>query len=173
MRRTELARSEAGPTKSRPAPLGRHLVLVHSSDSEAPASARLQALRRDSLDDWPVCALTGWQQATQGGRVLQCVPELDAHHRMLKGSGGTSRPDRDWLPRLVTLCRRHHLWAHDQARKLAEMAGVIVRRGAYLARLDQIPVRYFLSRTRWALLTADGQAIACPPPADIPEGFAA
>jgi hypothetical protein len=146
-----------------------HAELVHASDGMPPESARTLTLRRDSTSDGiPVCALAGWRIA----RRVPCVRQLHAHHRMLIGMGGTSRPDRDWLPRLITLCGAHHDWAHHQERRAAEHAGVIVRRGGYLAELDKIPVRYVLSRTGWAHLTRDGAAVPCPVPPGLPEGYA-
>jgi hypothetical protein len=142
---------------------------LHASDTAVPATARAAALDRDSLAGVPVCALAAdWR-----GTRRRCVPLLDAHHRMLKGAGGTSSPYRDWLPRLVTVCRDHHDWAHDQARAVAEALGIIVRRGdGDLARLTTTPVRYALSGTGWAFLTPAGLAVDCPPPDYVPEGFA-
>jgi hypothetical protein len=145
------------------------VTTVHASDTWAPGNARQAALDRDSLHDQPVCALTGWRVAG-----IPCTGVLDVHHRMLKGIGGTSRPWRDWLPRLITLCRAHHTWVHDKERRLAELAGIIVRRGdGDPARLTAAPVRYALSATRWAYLTTAGSAVDCPPPSGVPEGFAA
>lgn len=141
---------------------------MHTSDTWAPANAKQAALDRDSFHGQPVCALAGWRVAG-----IPCSGTLDAHHRMLKGMGGTRRPWRDWLPRLITLCRAHHTWVHDKERAKAESAGVIVRRGdGDPAKLDA-PVRYVLSATGWARLTGDGQAIDCPAPPGVPEGFAA
>ena len=161
-RRTPLTRSpfrRARHPPARPAGDAGTPSAVHDSDALVPGTARELALARDSLGGWPACALAGWTVPGIG-----CSGGLDVHHRMLIGAGGTSRADRDWLPRLITLCRAHHWWAHDRERLLAEHAGIIVRRGAYLARLDEIPVRYALSPTRWALLAADGHAVPCPPP---------
>lgn len=142
---------------------------VHASDTWAPADAKQAVLDRDSVHGQPVCALAGWQVAG-----IRCSGPLDAHHRMLKGMGGTRRPWRDWLPRLVTLCRSHHWWAHDKERAKAELAGIIVRRGdGDPAKLTSTAVRYALSATKWAYLTEDGRAVDCPPPDDVPEGFAA
>ena len=48
---------------------------------------------------------------------------------MLRGSGGSSHPDRHALDRLVSLCVDCHDWVHGtHNRKAAERDGFIVRR---------------------------------------------
>lgn len=164
--RTRLAsHSNLAVRLRRPAPQ-RTADSLHGSDGSIPETGRVLALRRDSYRGYPVCAAAGWPEP-----AVRCSRMLDAHHRILIGYGGTSLPDRDILPRLITLCRAHHEWVHGH-RKQAEDAGLIVRRGSPRTALDRLtstPVTYVLSETGWALLTIEGIAVGCPPP----EGLAA
>lgn len=53
--------------------------------------------------------------ARDGGKCLKCLGEAtDIHHRIPRGMGGTSDPERNYgLANLVSLCRECHAWAHD------------------------------------------------------------
>jgi len=53
---------------------------------------------------------------------LPCHGRLHAHHVVLRSQGG-----RDELDDLLTLCERHHDYAHNVDRRGAELAGVIRR----------------------------------------------
>ena len=61
---------------------------------------------------------------------VPCAGRLVIHHRIIKGMGGTSRPEMNEPDNLVTLCDRHHVHAHERDRRGAEAAGIIVRRAS-------------------------------------------
>lgn len=50
-----------------------------------------------------------------GGLCVKCGSEAtDIHHRMPRGLGGSSDPDRNYgLANLVSLCREDHDWVHS------------------------------------------------------------
>jgi len=86
-----------------------------------PDSIRRQVLVRDG---WQ-CQAHNYEYALH----VRCSGPLHVHHRRLKGMGGTSRTDVHDPDFLLTLCARHHTYAHDVDRAGANAAGVIVRRG--------------------------------------------
>lgn len=75
---------------------------------------------------------------------------LDVHHRIPRGSGGTSRPEiaYGWA-NLITLCRGHHSYAEEHADWAAE-------RGLCLERFHTPPLEQVSYCGEWALLGDDG-----------------
>ena len=66
--------------------------------------------------------------ARDGGKCLKCLGEAtDIHHRIPRGMGGTSDPERNYgLANLVSLCRECHDWVHanpQEARKTGFLVG--------------------------------------------------
>lgn len=57
------------------------------------------------------------------GAPGKCFGKLDPHHVFPVGEGG-ARCDAN---NLITVCRRHHDWAHFQDRKRAAKLGIITR----------------------------------------------
>lgn len=59
---------------------------------------------------------------------IRCHGVAVIHHVVLKGMGGSSRADVHDVANYMLLCDRHHRCAHDERRREAEDAGIIVRR---------------------------------------------
>lgn len=78
--------------------------------------------------EWPAAKAVALNRDSY--RCRKCgAPTRIVHHRRLKGSGGSTHPDRHRPDRLVSLCLVCHDWVHgDNNRKAAEALGLIVPR---------------------------------------------
>lgn len=94
--------------------------------------------------------------ARDGGRCVGCgMAATDVHHRIPRGSGGSSRPEIAFgMSNLISLCRNCHSWTEsnrDQARE----NGLLVPRSAVPA---DIPVNFAVGTV---YLTDDGSVTPC------------
>lgn len=84
----------------------------------------------------------------------------DAHHRITKGSGGSSNPlVAYYLPNLITLCRTHHTYVTDNP-NAGEKLGLVIPR---LPGVDPATVPAHTIHGL-VLLTPDGSRTAVNPP---------
>jgi hypothetical protein len=93
------------------------------------------------------------------GKYFACWGPIDAHHRHLSGSGGSTAPGQHRPSNGVALCRGHHDGYVHQFRLKAEALGLIVSRFRNPA---LVPVRFREGGSElW--LTDDGNYADHPP----------
>jgi 5-methylcytosine-specific restriction protein A len=128
------------PPPARRTPLERGAPLV--------AGARIGHAEPDP--DWPAARAVALRRDRSCRRCAHPTA-TDVHHRIARGMGGTSDPERHHITRLVSLCRSCHRWVHDHPTD-ATREGWTVRRGGDCA---VIPIRTEAGVLR---LTGDGAA---------------
>lgn len=95
-----------------------------------------------------------------------CWGLLAAHHRQLKGMGGSKRASVHTPSMGVVLCQAHHVqWAHEHPIEAREY-GLIIPRNQITLPSTQLRLSPDRGRT-WRWLTDDGHMLTEPPPAPV------